>query len=643
MCGIAGYLDRGRRLAHAALAARARAMNDSIAHRGPDGADVWTDAEAGIALAHRRLAIIDLSDEGRQPMMSSDGRYVVSFNGEIYNYRALHADLEAQGVRFHGRSDTEAMLEGFANWGVEATLARLEGMYAIALWDRRERRLRLVRDPLGIKPLYYTHAGDTLAFGSELKALHAVSGWQPTLDRDSLSSYLRYGYVPAPHTIYREARKLGPGEILDWQEGIAPRVEAFWSMRDVACAGQRGRDGPTEPIDATDRLDAVLREAVRDQIVSDVPLGAFLSGGIDSSTVVALMQAQSARPVRTFSIGFAADGYDEAAHAKAVAAHLGTDHTELYVEPAHALSLVPRLPDLYDEPFADSSQIPTFLLAQMTRRHVTVALSGDGGDEGFAGYNRYAWADRLWRHAGGLPAGLRHALGWLVELPGPGPYDALAGLVAAARPGEKAMKVAALLRADGPDDAYRRLASLWQGPDRLVRGGAERPGPANDPTLEADLPDFVARMQFLDYATYLHDDVLTKVDRASMAVGLEARVPLLDTRVVRFAWSLPPALKLRGTTGKWLLRQVLARYVPPALTERPKMGFAMPVGNWLRGPLREWAEDLLSPAELAVDGAIDPGPVRATWAAHLAGRRDYSQRLWAILMFQAWQRRWKAS
>jgi asparagine synthase (glutamine-hydrolysing) len=642
MCGIAGYLDRGRRLGPEALAARARAMNDAIAHRGPDGADIWADADAGMSLAHRRLAIIDLTDDGRQPMVSADGRYVISFNGEIYSYRALRAELEALGVRFRGRSDTEAMLEGFARWGIEATLARLEGMYAIALWDRRERRLTLVRDPLGIKPLYYAYAGDTLAFGSELKALHAVSGWRPTLDRDSLAGYLRYGYVPAPHTIYREARKLQPGEILDWQEGAAPRTRTFWSLRDVARAGRTDRDGPADAVEAADRLDAVLREAVRDQMVADVPLGAFLSGGIDSSTVVALMQAQSARPVRTFSIGFASDGYDEAAHARAVAAHLGTEHTELYVEPAHALAVVPRLPDFYDEPFADSSQIPTFLVAEMTRRHVTVALSGDGGDEGFAGYNRYVWADRLWRQAGRLPAGLRRALAALVELPGPGAYDALAGLVAAKRPGEKAMKVAELLRADGPDDAYRRLASLWQGPDRLVRGGAERPGPADDPTLASDLPDYVARMQYLDYATYLHDDVLTKVDRASMAVALEARVPLLDTRVVRFAWSLPRSLKLRGTTGKWLLRQVLARYVPPALTERPKMGFAMPVGAWLRGPLRDWAEDLLSPASLSAEGPIDPRPVRAAWTAHLAGRRDHAQKLWAVLMFQAWQRRWNA-
>jgi asparagine synthase (glutamine-hydrolysing) len=636
MCGIAGLLDRRRRLSPDALTRTVRAMTDAIAHRGPDGDGIWTDAEAGIAFGHRRLAIIDLSPLGAQPMESADGRFVITYNGEIYNFAELRADLVASGVRFRGGSDTEVVLEGFVRWGIEATIARCVGMFAVALWDRRTRTLRLIRDRLGVKPLYFAHYDTRLLFGSELKALRAVDEWQPTLDRDALSGYARHGYVGAPHTIYKQAKKLPPGHILEWAEGAEPSIVPYWSARDEA---RRGRAQWGKPLDETatlDRLEALLKDAVAKRMVSDVPLGAFLSGGIDSSLVVALMQAQSARPVKTFTIGFGEAGYDEAAHAKAVAAHLGTEHTELYVEPRHALEIVPKLADMYDEPFADSSQIPTFLVSEMTRAHVTVALSGDGGDELFAGYNRYVWAETLWSWISRVPGPLRHAAAAAAEcVPG-----GLARLLPVVRPREKLAKLAEILRLDGIDAVYRRLVSQWPDPAALVRGGREPHGPLFDAGLARDFPEPVARMQLIDTLTYLPDDILAKVDRATMAVGLEGREPLLDHRLLEFAWTLPPSVKLRDGEGKWPLRRVLERYVPSALFERPKMGFGVPIDSWLRGPLRDWAEDLLDEKSLAADGLFDPAPVRAAWAAHMSGAREMHYPLWTILMFQAWKRRW---
>jgi len=641
MCGIAGIWDRRR---GGSVAAIAEAMTATLLHRGPDAGAVWSDDAAGVALGHRRLSIVDLSPAGAQPMVSSCGRFVISYNGEVYNAAELRPALEAAGRRFRGHCDTEVIVEGAAVWGVAATIERLIGMFAIAFWDRQERALYLVRDRLGIKPLYWTEQEGRLLFGSELKALRADAGWTPALDRDALAAYLRFAYVPAPHTIYRGVRKLPPGAILAARGAGAPTVTPYWSLAEIARAGQGARLALDEDA-AAERLDALLRDAVGRRMVADVPLGAFLSGGIDSSTVVALMQAQSTRPVRSFSIGFREQGYDEAQHAAAVARHLGTDHTELYVAPEHAQSVIPRLPTMYDEPFADSSQIPTFLVSEMTRRHVTVALSGDGGDELFGGYHRYFRGKALWRAIERTPRPLRALAAAAVRVMPAAGWDAIgAAIPERRRPaqfGDKMRKLADLL-AGAPEASafYRSVVSLWVDPARVLLEGAEPAGPLDDPGIRALVPDFIERMQYLDTLTYLPDDILAKVDRASMAVSLEARVPLLDHRVVAFSWSLPPTLKAADGTGKRLLRRVLDRYVPRALIDRPKMGFAVPIHDWLRGPLRDWAEELLDERRMAGDGIFDPAPIRRCWREHLERRRDWQHPLWTILMFQAWKARW---
>jgi asparagine synthase (glutamine-hydrolysing) len=645
MCGIAGIVDRRAQSAAETLRAQAVAMADSLAHRGPDGEGVWLDPAAGIALAHRRLAIIDLSPAGRQPMVSANGRYVVTYNGEIFNYRELRAELIAAGARFTGDSDTEVMLEGFALWGIEPTIKRLIGMFAIALWDKAEQTLTLVRDRLGIKPLYYADLGHRFLFGSQLRALIVGGGWAPALDEDALASYLRFGYVPAPLAIYRQAAKLPPGCLLTLAQGKPAAMARYWDMREIAVRGlrQAGDDGLDDG-EAIDQLEALLRDSVKRRMIADVPLGALLSGGIDSSTVVALMQAQSTRPVKTFSIGFREDGFDEAVHARRVAEHLGCDHTELYVEPRHALDVIPTLPDMFDEPFADPSQIPTHLVARMTREHVTVALSGDGGDELFAGYNRYFWAEMLWRRLSRVPHGVRR-LGAAAAMQLPAQqWDRLFALMPRGwgppQAGDKIRKVAEILTCERPDDIYRRLVSQWQNPAGLVLRGREVDGVLRDRAVASDIPGFTDRMQFFDSVTYLPDDILVKVDRASMQIGLEARVPLLDHRVVEFAWSQPLHRKVRDRSGKWLLRQVLDRYVPAALVDRPKMGFGVPIDRWLRGPLRDWAEDLLDPAQLATDGLLRPEIVTKAWREHLSGARNWQYPLWVVLMFQMWRRRW---
>ncbi len=643
MCGIAGMIDRRGATSLESLQEIGRAMADSMLHRGPDAGGVWADAAGGVALGHRRLAIIDLTPGGAQPMSSANERYVISYNGEVYNFLELRAELEKDGVRFRGASDTEVILEGAARWGLAATVRRLIGMFVFAIWDRQTRTISLVRDRLGIKPLYYLANDRLFAFGSELKAFRACPGATRTLDRDALAAYLRFAYIPQPHSIYREIRKLPPGHILTLAPDKAPMLEAFWDMRRVAMEGMgQWSDAPDER-EAVDRLDALLRDAVKRRMIADVPLGAFLSGGIDSSTVVALMQAQSNRPVRTFSIGFREQNYDEAGHAKAVAKHLGTDHTELYVEPGHAFDVIPRLPEWYDEPFADSSQIPTFLVAEMTRRHVTVALSGDGGDELFTGYNRYFWAEAIWRRIGRIPEAMRHAGAGALRTLAPATWDRLfAVLPSRVRPpqaGDKLHKLAGMLGGSGPDAIYRRLVSYWE-PETIAAGGREPASILTDAGVARDLPSFAARMQFLDTVTYLPDDILTKVDRATMAVSLEGRVPLLDHRVVEYAWTLPQGLKVRNGQGKWALRQVLDRYVPSSLVDRPKMGFGVPIDTWLRGPLRGWADELLSPRALAADGLLRPEPIAAMWQDHLSGRRNWHGPLWVILMFQAWRKRW---
>jgi asparagine synthase (glutamine-hydrolysing) len=643
VCGITGFFDRSASSADAQLQAMARAMSDALSHRGPDDEGVWTDAAAGIALAFRRLSIRDLSPAGHQPMVSHSGRFVISYNGEIYSQDEIARDMVARGVNFCGHSDTEVMLESFAAVGLKPTLDRLIGMFAIALWDRQERTLVLIRDRVGIKPLYWGQFGDLFFWGSELKALRAHPGCSPGIDRDAVAAYMRHAYVPAPRTIYRGINKLPPGCMLTLLPGAEPKIEPFWDARSIVSNAVRHRSDFSDA-EATDRLEELLKDAVGRRLVADVPLGAFLSGGIDSSTVVALMQAQSNRPVRTYTIGFDELGYDEAQNAKAVAAHLGTDHTELYVAPEHAREIIPRLPDMYDEPFADSSQIPTFLVSEMTRRHVTVALSGDGGDEVFAGYNRYTQGQRIWERMQRVPMPLR-ALGaaGIRALP-PALWDrllkAMPGGLQKHLSGRRLYKGAdALTDRDGAA-FYRAIVSQFEDPDTMVPGGHEPHGVLWDDTVRAAVPDFVERMQFLDLVTYLPDDILAKVDRASMAVSLEVRVPLLDHRVIDFAFRLPPSLKLRGQEGKWLLRQVLYRHVPRALVERPKMGFGIPIGAWLRGPLRAWAEDLLDARRLTEGGLIDPAPVRRMWATHLAGTSNLEYPLWTVLMLEAWRRRW---
>ena len=644
MCGIAGMVDWRAATSADALRSIADAMIETVRHRGPDAGDVWVEAEGGVALGQRRLAIIDLSPGGAQPMHSADRRFVITFNGEIYNYRDIRRELQAAGHPMRSDSDTEVLLEACALWGVEAAIERAIGMFAFALWDRKTRSLTLARDRLGIKPLYYAASPERILFASQLKAFRPAPHWKPTIDEDAVVGYLRHAYIAQPRTIYREAEKLAPGHILTLREGSTPSPKCFWDLRGIAVAGQRRNDPVPDPREAADRLDALLRDSVKLRMIADVPLGAFLSGGIDSSTVVALMQAQSTRAVKTFSIGFHESGYDEAQCAKQVAAHLGTDHTEFYVEPRHALDVIPHLADWFDEPFADPSQIPTYLVSELTRKHVTVALSGDGGDELFAGYNRYVWAERLARAVNLVPRPLRGASAAALRALAPQTWNRLFGFVPAAwrpaLPGDKLHKITTLLDNPQPDAIYRRLVSQWERPEEVAAAGREPRGPMWDPTIAHDFPALVPRMQFLDMITYLPDDILTKVDRATMAVGLEGRVPLLDHRVVAYSWSLPLEFKLRGGRSKWLLRQVLDRYVPRSLIDRPKMGFGVPIDAWLRGPLREWAESLLAPARLASDGFVRVEPVRRAWREHLEGSRNWQYPLWTVLMLQAWRARW---
>jgi asparagine synthase (glutamine-hydrolysing) len=621
-------------------------MAHKIAYRGPDDAGAWVDAQAGIALAHRRLSILELSAAGHQPMISASGRYVLAFNGEIYNHRQLRADLAAaaQAPEWRGGSDTETLLAGFEAWGLPACIARATGMFAMAVWDRRARTLTLVRDRVGEKPLYYGWQKGVFLFGSELKALRAHPAFSAGIDRHALALLMRHNYIPAPHTIYQGLHKLLPG---CWLTVPAPdeppQPQRYWDARQVV---EQGLSAPFQgtPEEAVDTLEAELKRAIGQQMVADVPLGAFLSGGVDSSTIVALMQAQSSRPVKTFTIGFDEAAYNEATHAKAVARHLGADHTELYVTPQQALEVIPRLPEIYCEPFADSSQIPTHLVSRLARQHVTVSLSGDAGDELFGGYGRYALGQRLWEKLSRLPPGLKAALARMIAGVQPrilnrvlGPVRPLLPMgLAQANIGDKLHKGAGVMAARTPAELYRLLVSHWPKPSELVIGATEPPTVL---TGHGQLPaadHFVHQMMALDLLTYLPDDILAKVDRAAMAVSLETRVPLLDHRVVEFAWQLPLHYKVREGVGKWPLRQVLYRYVPQALIERPKMGFGVPIDSWLRGPLRDWAESLLDESRLRQEGFFNPAPIRQKWAEHLSEKRNWQYHLWDVLMFQAW-------
>ena len=645
MCGIAGFLDPTG-LPTNDLTGRLAAMVGTLAHRGPDADGLWTDAEAGAALGHRRLSIVDLSAAGMQPMASANGRWITVYNGELYNTGELRADVERANpaVHWRGHSDTEVMLEAVALWDVAATIERCNGLFAIAFWDRRERRLWLVRDRLGIKPLYWARLPKGgLLFGSELRALRTHPAFAAQIETKSVAAYLRSACIPAPHTIYRDTYKLPPGHILSVGAGEAPTISCYWNLRSIAADGQRDIETRGEA-ELTDELEALLSDAVRRQMVSDVPLGAFLSGGIDSSLVVALMQAHSSRPIRTFTIGFQDKRYNEADHARLVAKHLGTDHTELVVEPAAALATVERLPDIYDEPFADSSQIPTFLVSELARRSVTVSLSGDGGDECFGGYVRHHWINRLAKWNRYVPASLSQAIGGALQMLSPDAWDIISSpLPARLRPtflGDKIHKAAALVALGGTNQMYRHMIAQWPEPSQVMRGVNEPPAIWDDPSIAKDIPDPSARIRYFDTMQYLPDDILTKVDRASMAVSLEARVPLLDHRVVEYSWRLPNSALMQGTSGKIPLRRVLYRHVPRELIERQKAGFAIPIGDWLRGALSGWAGDLLSEKALAAHGLFDSGMIRRSFDEHISGRRDWQYPLWTILMFQAWYKRW---
>lgn len=647
MCGLTGIALFTSRTEN--LKINLVKMVHQIKHRGPDAECIWLNEFEGIALGHRRLAIVDLSSSGLQPMHSASGRWVLAFNGEIYNHHQLRAELNrsAYSTNWRGHSDTETLLAGFEAWGISATIKKCVGMFVMAVWCRQTQSLTLVRDRLGEKPLYYGWQGQgsqaVFLFGSELKALRAHPSFAAEIDTQALGSYMQNMAVAGTRSIYKGIHKVPPGTILTLsRQNPDPVVTRYWSVEQAAAQGVANRFSGTTT-QAVDALEALLKDAVAQQMMADVPLGAFLSGGVDSSTIVALMQAQSVRPVKTFSIGFYEQAYNEAEHAKAVASHLGTDHTDLYVTAQQAMDVIPRLPRLYDEPFADSSQIPTFLVSQMTGQHVKVALSGDAGDELFAGYNRYELTATLWPKLVGMPQPLRQFAAWGLTRFAPDTLNRWASHTPLAKRwanlGDKLHKGAGVMGAASVAELYQGMVALgWPQSSALVRGLVADANALHMPDLPG-LSD-VERMMAFDLMNYLPDDILTKVDRAAMGVSLETRVPFLDHRVVEFAWRLPMDYKLRRENGrfvtKWALRQVLYRHVPQALIERPKVGFGVPLEHWLRGPLRDWAEDLLSEVRIKRDGYLNPGPVRQRWHEHLSGKRNWQHSVWCVLMFQAW-------
>ncbi len=646
MCGVTGFIQADGFERNRSQQVLER-MVKTLVHRGPDDSGLWLDSDPGVAIGHRRLSIIDRTSHGAQPMVSACGRFVLSYNGELYNTRDL---AEAAGIdlrSLRGYSDTEVLLESCAATGVEITLKRCIGMFAFALWDREERKLYLARDRLGIKPMYWSLQNRLMLFGSELKALRAHHGWRAEIAPDAIAAYLRYTYVPGPLSVYRGVYKLMPGCFLSYRAGEEPRIEPFWSLSETAQAGA-ARFSDASDSEVIGELDALINDAVKRRIVADVPLGAFLSGGVDSSTIVAMLQKWSDRPAKTFSIAFEDARFDESANAREVARLVGTEHHELPVTSADAMALIPDLSTIYDEPFSDSSQIPTFFVSKAARSEVTVALSGDGGDECFAGYNRHTWVGRFWALAGWMPAPLRSATAGLFQALPPERWDRVLGALIPSRMrprliGDKVHKASDLLRLECAEEVYRRLVSHWNNPEALLHEGNEPKTLIDDSDTLAALPGSRSRTQFLDMGMYLPDDILTKVDRASMAVSLEVRVPLLDHRIVEFAWRLPGRFKFRGGRSKWILRKVLEGYIPQSVFERPKQGFGIPIGDWLRGPLRDWAEHLLESRRIESGGLIKSVPVLERWNEHLSGTRNHQYAIWNFLMFQAWRERWDSS
>jgi asparagine synthase (glutamine-hydrolysing) len=655
MCGIAGIFDRRFAGSGAEAAQIVSTMSQQLRHRGPDNDGIWIDEGAGMALGHRRLAIVDLSADGRQPMISSNGRYVITFNGEIYNFAALRAELVQAGASFRGHSDTEVLLTLIERFGVNAALSRAVGMFAFALFDRIERKLHLVRDRLGKKPLYFGWVGESFVFASELKAIVRHPDFEPEVDRDALAAYFRYLYVPAPSSIWRGIYKLPPGATIsidvdrerDRSVSLPEMILSYWDAKKVA---EEGAAAPLtlSPDEVVDQVEETLSVAVAERMMADVPIGAFLSGGIDSSVVVALMQRHASQPVKTFSIGFEEAFYDEAEPARNVASHLGTEHHEFQVGPADTLAVVPSLAEMFDEPFADPSAVPTFLVAKLARTDVTVCLSGDGGDEVFSGYGRYTLADNLGATLDRFPGWMRSTVSSGIKgLPAPVwdaalralPRTSIAGL-RGGYSGHRLHKFADLLASSDRDQLYRSIRSATDNPSAWVRGGSEPMSSFrwSAPPLKLDHP--IQRMMYEDTVTYLPDDILVKVDRASMAVSLEARAPLLDHRLVELAWRIPiQTLRLDGK-GKWPLRRLFGRFLPAEWAERTKQGFGMPISEWLRGPLRDWAEGLLDPKRLEQEGFLQPQPIAKLWQEHLSGHRDHGPQIWAIVTFQAWQETW---
>jgi len=640
VCGIAGFWQTRRGTEHPAEIVNR--MGRSLAHRGPDDFGTFHDCASGINLAFCRLSILDLSIAGHQPMHSASGRYVVVFNGEIYNFREIRAELGES--HWEGHSDTEVMLAAIERWGLDSSVRRFAGMFAFGLWDRKDAKLSLVRDRLGIKPLYYGRVGNDFVFASELKAFRQHPEFDGRIDRDALALYMRHNYVPTPHCIYEGLRKLEPGHILTLHSaGATPKMQVYWSARDIV-------ESPNSPIqieedEAVEQLDKLLKSSVREHMVSDAPLGMFLSGGIDSSVVLAMMQAQVDRPVKTFTIGFHEDGYNEATRAKEVARYLKTEHTELYLTPRHALEIIPLLPRMYDEPFSDSSQIPQYLVSKLARTAVTVTLSGDGGDELFGGYNRYLFIPHIWKCIRRLPTSVRAAVAASLRAISPSKIDSMSRvlqpivpkMLRLGAPGDRAQKLADILTSESAEALFWHVLSHWENPTEVVLNSREA-GTVRQSIAESQGSAIEEVMMLTDLMNYLPDDVLTKVDRASMAVSLEARVPFLDHRVVEFSLKLPLHFKIRGGSSKWILREVLHKYVPPEIVRRPKMGFGVPIDRWLRGPLREWAEDLLSVKSLAQHGLLNVELIRRKWREHLAHVRNWQYLLWDVLIFQFWLR-----